>query len=204
MSDQKTIDFYNLNAASYGSIEPTPQGNFLACRKQFIELLRSGSKILDLGSGGGHASLAFLEAGFEVVALDGSRELAKIASQRTGLDVIVQNFDSLDFCTEFDGIWAAASLTHVPIIDLESVLHRVARALKGGGILYASFKYAESDWRDRDGRLFGAIDSHTLKTIITKVGLLPDTIELAEGRGYLNKKATWLWLVARKARRDIE
>ena len=57
--------------------------------------------------------MAFIENGFNVVALDGSIELARIASQRANIDVVVKDFSELEFQSEFDGIWAAASLTHV-------------------------------------------------------------------------------------------
>jgi SAM-dependent methyltransferase len=52
-------------------------------------------------------------------------------------------FHELAVESEFDGIWACASLLHVPKTELTSILWKVARALKPGGIFYASFKYGD-------------------------------------------------------------
>ena len=50
----------------------------------------------------------------EVVAFDGSAEIARLASERTGLKVLHLTFDQIDWRDEFDGVWACASLLHLP------------------------------------------------------------------------------------------
>ena len=54
-------------------------------------------------------------------------------------------FADLDYNDEFDGIWACASLLHVPQNKLPTVMEKVERALKPEGVLYASFKYGEGE-----------------------------------------------------------
>jgi 2-polyprenyl-3-methyl-5-hydroxy-6-metoxy-1,4-benzoquinol methylase len=195
MADRKTIQYYDRHAASYGSV--APHGNFVTYREKFIRMLAPKSKVLDLGCGGGHASVAFLEQGFDVLALDGSAELANIASQRIGTNVVVKDFFELDYHGEFDGIWAAASLTHVPMSDLKTVLQLVCSAIRGKGVLVASFKCADEDWRDVHGRLFGATTPETLRNVAESAGFNVDHIDLVAGRGRTNESRTWAWMIAK-------
>jgi len=51
---------------------------------------------------------------------------------------------------EFDGIWACASLLHVPKWELREVFTRLEYALKKYGILYYSFKYGRGTQTKHD------------------------------------------------------
>ncbi|MFK8081914.1 MAG: class I SAM-dependent methyltransferase [Granulosicoccus sp.] len=194
MADQKTKDYYNLNATFYGNVVPDPLGQFASHQKRFIRRINSGGHILDLRCGGGHATVVFIENGFEVTALDGSAELAKIASQRANIEVIVKDFSDLEFDCEFDGIWAAASLTHVSLDALDDVLERVCRSLKPNGLLFASFKCADADWRDAEGRFYSAIGPHVLRQLALRSGLLVDSIDLGACTAEINRlRAAHFW-----------
>jgi SAM-dependent methyltransferase len=94
-----------------------------------------------------------LERGYEVVAFDGSQAMAREASRLTGRDVAVLRFCDVPFVGEFDGIWACASLLHVPRPELAFVFERLRDAMRPGGILYASFKLGERNRFD-GGRHF--------------------------------------------------
>jgi len=59
----------------------------------------------------------------------------------------------LDFDSEFSGVWACASLLHVPRLELPNIIKKVSIALKEGGVLYASFKYGLGE-RNKEERLF--------------------------------------------------
>lgn len=196
MADRRTIDYYNSNATTYGNVAPDPHGDFVAYRDKFVEKLNRGDRILDLGCGGGHASLAFLENGFEVVALDGSIELARIASKLTNIDVMVEDFSRLDFHSEFEGVWAAASLTHVSLDNLDDVLKRVCNALRFRGLLCASFKCAEKDWRDSAGRFYSAISPEVLCQFVSRAGLKVNSVDVVQGQGRFHEPTTWAWLSA--------
>jgi hypothetical protein len=78
---------------------------------------------------------------------------ARTAERLTGLPVQVIRFEDLAFGPEFEGVWASASLLHVPRADLSTVLDRLASALKPGGVLFASVKRGEGEGV-RDGRWF--------------------------------------------------
>lgn len=147
-----SVKFYNENAESFFS--QTVGADMSSLYKKFLEKLpENRGKILDLGCGSGRDSKFFKELGFEVVALDLSEELAKKASEYIGQEVIVKDMKELDFQDEFVGVWACASILHLPIEDIGVVLEKVFESLKNGGIFYSSFKYGEKDYL-KDGREF--------------------------------------------------
>lgn len=89
-----------------------------------------------------------------MTSLDGSAGLARIAQTRLGRPVRVQLFEDIEDEAAFDGVWANASLLHVPTPGLPQVLGRVRRALKPGGLFHASYKAGQGEGRDTLGRYF--------------------------------------------------
>ena len=95
--------------------------------------------ILDLGCGPGRDLRRFTELGHEAVGLDGSGELVALARDETGCEVLHQDFLALDLPrARFDGIFANASLFHVPSRELPRVLQDLAATLKPDGVLFSS------------------------------------------------------------------
>lgn len=147
-----SVNFYNNNAESFFS--QTVNSDMSLVYKKFLNQLScKNGKILDLGCGSGRDSKFFKEMGFEVTAWDLSEELAKKASEYIGQEIIVKDMRELNFENKFIGVWACASILHLPIKDIEEVFKKIFKALKEGGIFYSSFKYGESDYI-KDGRYF--------------------------------------------------
>jgi SAM-dependent methyltransferase len=117
---------------------------------RFLARIPAGGHILDAGCGSGRDALAFRKLGYAVTAFEASPTLARLASNYCGLPVEVRRFQEIEWQDAFDGIWACASLLHVPPVELPEVLRRLGRALKTDGVLYVSFKYG-SDERDHGG-----------------------------------------------------
>lgn len=113
-------------------------------RQNIEELLRhlEGEppfRILDFGCGPGRDLKAFTELGHEAVGLDGAPSFARMAREYSGCKVIEQDFLALDLPRErFDGIFANASLFHVPATELPRVLGQLHAALVPRGVLFAS------------------------------------------------------------------
>ena len=194
--DKPTLAYYEDHAEKY-AVRGLHE-NTIRQIEVFKDRLPPGGRVLELGSGGGHAIVAFQKLGFDVSAIDGSAELAKIAGDRSGIDVAVMDFEALDDDNIFDGIWANASLTHVPAQDMAAVVTKVAKALKPGGYLFASFKEAESDWTDKLGRLFGAMTEDQLRDQLEAVGLKVVTLERQEGSATEGGQVNWLAVTALK------
>jgi hypothetical protein len=73
-----------------------------------------------------------LEKGFDITPTDGSAELARQAEKLIGRPVMVMRFQDLQATDEFDGVWAEASLLHVPRAELPDVFAGIHSALKPG------------------------------------------------------------------------
>jgi len=95
--------------------------------------------ILDFGCGPGRDLAYFRAAGHEAVGLDGAASFVEMARAYSGCEVLHQDFLALDLPPHrFDGIFANASLFHVPGAELARVLGELHAALKPRGVLFAS------------------------------------------------------------------
>ena len=95
--------------------------------------------ILDLGCGPGRDLHAFAALGHEVVGLEGAAGLVALARAESDCTVLHQDFLALDLPpARFDGIFANASLFHVPSSQIARVLAELAAALKPRGALFCS------------------------------------------------------------------
>jgi SAM-dependent methyltransferase len=95
--------------------------------------------ILDLGCGPGRDLKAFANLGHVAIGLEGSARFAAMARAYSGCEVWEQDFLKLDLpSARFDGVFANASLFHVPSRELPRVLRELHAALKPGGVLFSS------------------------------------------------------------------
>ena len=163
----KTLEYYNKNAKEF--VEGTLNADMSVLYTMFRKYVPSGSVILDMGCGSGRDTKYFTGQGYTVVAMDGSEELCKLAENYTGQEVLCMAFNELDAVEQFDGIWACSSILHVPKDDLPDILHRIQRALKLGGYLYASFKYGAFSG-NRNGRYFTDLTEDQFTHILDAVG----------------------------------
>jgi hypothetical protein len=92
---------------------------------------------------------------------------------------------------EYDGIWACASLLHIPKAELKSVFTTLARALAAGGTLYCSFKYGEFEGV-RDGRHFTDLNEAAFAKIIVGTGLTIVETRITTGVRPEVTKIEWL------------
>ena len=95
--------------------------------------------ILDFGCGPGRDLQTFNSLGHQPVGLDGTAEFVEMARRDSGCDVWHQDFLTLELPPQrFDGIYANASLFHVPSGDLPRVLRELHATLKPDGVLFSS------------------------------------------------------------------
>jgi SAM-dependent methyltransferase len=95
--------------------------------------------ILDFGCGPGRDLKVFRDLGHEAIGLEGAERFVEMARQFSGCEVWQQDFLKLDLpAGYFDGIFANASLFHVPSQELPRVLRELWAALKTGGVLFSS------------------------------------------------------------------
>jgi len=163
----KTLSYYNTNAHRFTS--DTLNVEFSNIQDSFLAQLPAGALILDFGCGSGRDSRYFLQKGYRVEACDGSEEMVKAATRNAGIPVKKMLFSELNEENRYDGIFACASILHVPSKELPDILTRMKRAVKPGGILYVSFKYGTFEGI-RNGRYFTDQTEESLQVILDKVG----------------------------------
>lgn len=192
----KTLKYYNENAQSFAS--GTVSVKFTKVQDKFLEKLNPDAYILDFGCGAGRDTKYFLSRGYQVDAVDGSEQLCRIASEYTEIKVRQMLFQELDEKEKYDGIWACASILHLPKKQLREVLENMYAALKSEGWIYASFKYGEFEG-ERNGRYFTDFTTDTFKDFIHDMhGLKIEehwiTGDVRPGRG----EEKWLNLLLQK------
>jgi SAM-dependent methyltransferase len=112
--------------------------------------------ILDLGCGPGRDLKALATLGHTPIGLDGAAAFVAMARADTGCEIWQQDFLALDLPSKhFDGIFANASLFHVPSRELPRVLRELHAALKPAGVLFSSNPHGgnEEGW---NGERYGA------------------------------------------------
>ncbi len=111
--------------------------------------------ILDFGCGPGRDLKAFAERGHVAIGLEGSARFTGMAKEQ-GLEVWEQNFLNLDLPEgRFDGVFANASLFHVPSQELPRILLELHATLKPRGVLFSSNPRGHNEEGWNNGR-YGA------------------------------------------------
>jgi len=191
-----TIRYYDENAIEF--FENTKNADMKELYELFLKYLPKGSKSLDLGCGSGRDTKYFLQNGYDTVAIDGSLEMVKLSTQYTGKQTFHMTFEQLDFYEEFDGVWACASLLHVPRSKIDLIFRKIYLALKKNGIFYSSYKYGNTE-EFRNGRFFNNYDESSFMALLKNhpyFGLLEMKTTNDVRKGRENEK--WLNVILKK------
>ena len=138
--------------------------------------------ILDLGCGPGRDLRYFRSLGHDATGLDGSMEFVTMARRYSGCDVLHQDFLAMVLPeSHFDGVFANASLFHVPSQELPRVLLELSATLKSRGVLFCSNPRGNNEEGLSDDRYSCFFDLDTWRNYVTAAGffevqvLLPPT-----------------------------
>ncbi|MDN3505289.1 MAG: class I SAM-dependent methyltransferase [Rhabdochlamydiaceae bacterium] len=134
-----TLSSYDRTAKEYKSKN---NGNFQPeLMKPFMDHIRKGDQVLDLGCGPGLHVKELSKKGIEVCGIDYSPAMIKIAQhQAPKAKFYVMDIQSLSLQTKFNAVWASRSLHHIPREKLNGVLLNINKILTDGGVLYISMK----------------------------------------------------------------
>ena len=195
----KTLDYYNENATEF--YHGTINVDFNENQYKFAKLFEKETFILDFGCGSGRDAKFFIDMGFKVEAIDGSEEMCKLSSEYTGLNVKCMLFSELDAIDKYDGIWACASILHLPKPELKEVLRKMLVAIKDEGYIYTSFKYGTFEG-ERNGRYFTDFTEKAFEEFVIDVPMLDIkemwvTSDVRQGR----KDEKWLNTIIQKSQK---
>jgi SAM-dependent methyltransferase len=192
-----TLAWYEANAKKF--VAGTVDINMTLLYVPFQNYMRPYASILDAGCGSGRDTLYFSKRGYAVTAFDNSPALVKIATKLTGQEILTLAFQDMEFQEQFDGVWACASLIHVPMKDMHDVIARISRSMKVDGVLYASFSYGTGE-DTRNGRRVVDFDEDRFDELLERHPELT-VIRYWKTRDLLpdRENQQWLNILVRKA-----
>lgn len=154
--------------------------------------------VLDLGCGPGRDLTYFKAQGLEAVGLDGSKEFVEMARTETGCEVWHQNFLALDLPPRrFDGVFANASLFHVPSQEVPRVLSELYATLKSNGVLFCSNPRGDNREGFNQDRYGCYHDLGTWRDFVTTAGFV-EIRHYFRPKGLPREQQPWLATVWRK------
>lgn len=193
--EKNTTEYYEVNSKTF--IESTLNVDMSVQYNAFEKYLNNKGCILDLGFGSGRDSLYFVNKGYTVYAIDPSESFCDHARQLGIENVFQMTAQEMTFEDQFDGIWACASLLHVPYCELPKVFKLCKKALKKDGILYASFKIGDYEG-ERNGRYFTDMTLDKLNEVLLDTELtIIETFENKDNRP--DREERWLNVVLRNS-----
>jgi len=146
--------------------------------KKFSKHLPIHSSILDLGCGGGQDALFFAKHNHQVIGIDTTAEIIKIAKNKAkhpNITFKTSSFEKFSTKEKFDGIWCAKVFHFIPIKNQIAFIKKVYAHLKPGGIFYLTSKTSDKrkDYELPDGQngsLRKRLTKKTFETILRKNG----------------------------------
>jgi len=172
--------------------------------KKFAVLLKPGNKILDIGCGPGLKSEVLAGRGLKVVGIDISEKMIKIAKQKVpdGKFIVLdmRNIDQLK--ENYEGIFAQASLLHIPKNEVVAVLKKITSKLKNDGYFYIAVKEKkevdeevrfEEDYGYKYERFFSYFTLDEIKSYLMKLNM-KIVFETITHSG----KANWIQVIGKK------
>lgn len=169
----KTLEHYNERAVEFW--EGTRDHDVKQNIETLLRHIRSAPPfhILDFGCGPGRDLMAFRALEHEPIGLEGSPPLAAMARKHSRCEVWEQDFLALRLPPgRFDGIFANASLFHVPRQELPRVLRELRAALKPDGVLFTSNPRGNNEEGWNRGRYGAYHDLESWRAFLETAGFM--------------------------------
>jgi SAM-dependent methyltransferase len=199
-----TLGHYNRTAEAFR--EGTRDHDVSQNIDALLRNIRSAAPftILDLGCGPGRDLTRFSAMGHVAIGVEGAEQLAQMARTASGCEVWQQDFLALDLPpARFDGIFANASLFHVPRQELPRVLRELHATLKEEGVLFASNPRGANDEGWNRGR-YGAYHDHDAWRAFIEAAGFVEIEHYYRPAGLPREQQPWLATVSRKTSKSTQ
>ena len=160
--------------------------------------------VADVGCGPGFDAASLRERGLRVVSVDLSFGMLSVGAQEFPGLFVQGDMCNLPFAAAFDGVWANASMLHLPRASFHDALAELHRILKAHGLLYVAVKEGDgSEWKtnslgDSQPRFFTFWRVWDLDDALANQGF-----EIVDGwSGPEGELHRWLVRFARKKKRE--
>ncbi len=142
---EKTIDSYNRIAKQY--TKENSENNIWLEEFALFKKLIHGTRVLEVGCGGGRDAKLFLKNKFEYIGIDGSKSFLKVAKENNPKgNFRLMDFYDLDFnLKSFDGVWSVATLLHIPKRRILKILKKINKLLRKNGVAVFSVKEGKGE-----------------------------------------------------------
>lgn len=167
-------EYYEINAKQYA--DQTFSVDMSEQYRKFLPLLREQARILDVGSGSGRDACYFQKRGYQVTALEPSKNLCREIRKGFSGEIVCSDIQSYQPDQRFDGIWACASLLHLREKEVLCFFEKINSYLNENGIIYLSGKNGIPTGEAADGRYFLEFTEQLADRILT----VNDRIKLEE------------------------
>ena len=193
-------NYYESNAERYAA--ETISADMSEQYQRFLPLLKKGAKILDVGSGSGRDACYFQKQGYQVTALEPSKNLCGEIRKVFSGEIVCSDIQNYQPAERYDGIWACASLIHLQEEEVLQFFEKIDQYLDDNGIIYISGKNGISTGEVEDGRFFLEFTDQLVEKILTvnkqlKLEQLWYTEDVSGRRGF-----RWLNVVLRLRRNN--
>ncbi len=196
---QQTLRHYEHNAEQFfaGTIDHDVSQNIAA----LLDAITAPApfRLLDLGCGPGRDLKTFAAMGHHAIGIDGSARFVEMARAYSGCEVWQQDFVQLSLPDAFfDGVYANASLFHVPSAALPQVLRTLHAAIKPGGVLFSSNPRGDNREGWNGPRYGSYYDYETWRDYLTAAGFI-EVQHYYRPAGLPREQQPWLASVWRKS-----
>lgn len=193
-----TLAYYNQRAEEFraGTRDHDVSQNINALLRHLVG--QPPFTILDFGCGPGRDLATFTRLGHRTIGLDGAECFAHMARTDAGCEVWHQDFLKLELpASHFDGIFANASLFHIPSRELPRILRQLNATLKPGGVLFCSNPHGPNVEGWNGGRYGAYHDLETWRCRLTEAGFI-ELEHYYRPTGLPREQQPWLASVWRK------
>lgn len=154
--------------------------------------------LLDLGCGPGRDLAWFKGAGHVPIGLDGCATFVEMARAYAQCEVWQKDFLNLELPTQyFDGIFANATLQHVPREHMPAVLKVLHQSLTPRGVLFSSIPRGQDQEGWSGGRYSCFYSWDTFRNLVTDAGFI-EVEHFYRPTGLPREQQPWLASVWRR------